>query len=385
MTRRRFFWVLLVLVSLVSLFGLASRDDGSGRSRQSKDWELCTDQSLVNIERRIEACTAIIETKGETARRLARAYCSRASAYQYNGHPDQAIADYDDAVKLEPDDADQYLCRGNGYSARDDYDRAISDYSRAIGLEPNYGNPYNNRGLAYYAKRDFDRAIADFDVAIRIEAEPDRYDNRGEAYRAKGDLDRAIADYDRAIELNPRYVRARYGRASAYSLKGDHDHEMADLDEAMRLDPTGGYPFANRGRARFYAAIFDAAVSDLARAVAAQPHYAPNVIWLYLARARLGDQAAAAELEANATELQQTDWQHSIVELFLDRRTPDAALAAASGPDQQCETQFYVGEWHLLHQDQGAALQDFEAALDSCAKTYFAYQGARAELSRLRP
>ena len=385
MTRRRFYWVLLALVSLVSLLGLAARDDRSGRSRQSQDWEVCIDESFVNIERRIEACTSIIETKGETARRLARAYCSRAGVYDYNGQPDRAIADYDEGVKVEPDVADQYLCRGNGYSARGEHDRAISDYSRAIGLEPNYGNPYNNRGLAYYAKRDFDRAIADFDAAIRREPKPDRYDNRGEAYRAKGDLDRAIAEYDRAIKLDPEYVRARYGRASAYSLKGDHDHEMADLDEAVRLDPNGGYPFANRGRAHFYAANFDAAASDFARAVAAQPHYTSNAIWLYLSLARLGDQAAAAELETNAKELVQTDWSYSIVELFLGHSAPETALSAASGLDQQCEAQFYVGEWHVLHQDQRAALQYFEAALDRCAKSYFEYQGARAELGHLRP
>jgi lipoprotein NlpI len=227
-------------------------------------------------------------------------------------------------------------------------------------------------------------SAADFDLAIQLEPKPGRYDSRGEVYRAKGDLDCAIADYDRAIELNPRYVRARFNRASAYLLKGDQDRAMADLDEAVRLDPTGGYPFANRGRAHFYAANFDAATSDFVQAFAAQPHYAANMIWLYLSRARLGDQAAAAELEANARNLKQTDWRYSIVKLFIGHKGPEAALSAASGPDQQCEMQFYAGEWYVLHNDHRAASQAFEAALSTCVKTYIEYQTARAELSHLR-
>jgi len=157
-------WGLLVLISLVLLLGLATQDDRSGRAKQSQDWELCIDESLVNIERRIRACTSIIETP-KTARRLARAYCSRANAYKYNGQPDRAIPDYDEAVRVEPNVADQYLCRGNGYIARGEYDHAISDYSHAIRIEPSYANSYAARALAYYEKRDFDRAIADLTEA----------------------------------------------------------------------------------------------------------------------------------------------------------------------------------------------------------------------------
>jgi tetratricopeptide (TPR) repeat protein len=352
--------------------------------QQPQDWELCIDESLVHLERRLRACTAIIETPGETARRLARAYCSRGGAYVHNGEANRAVADFDEAVRYEPDAADQYLCRGNGYSAAGDYDRAVSDYSQAIRIAPHYGPPYANRGDAYYDKRDFDRAIADYDQAIGIEAKASRYDHRGEAHRAKDDLDRAIADYDEAIQLDSRYVRARYNRASAFIAKGDLDRAMADLNEAVRLDPTGAYPFANRGRAYFFDAKYDAAASDFARAVAAQPHYATNPIWLYLARARLGDQSAAAALEANSKNLKQTEWPYPVIELFLGRRTPEAALAAATTPDQNCEAQFYVGEWYVLHKADSAALQSFQAAIDACVRTFIEYQGARAEINHLR-
>lgn len=41
-----------------------------------------------------------------------------------------------------------------------DYDRAIADYTQAIRLDPGYANSYN--------KGDFDRAVADYEVVLRI-------------------------------------------------------------------------------------------------------------------------------------------------------------------------------------------------------------------------
>jgi hypothetical protein len=73
-----------------------------------------------------------------------------------------------------------------------------------------------------------------------------------------------------------------------------------------------------------------------------------------------------------------------MIALLLGDRTPEAALAAATGPEQSCETQFYVGEWYVLHNENKAALQALEIARDICQKTYFVYQGAQAELSHLK-
>ena len=63
-------------------------------------------------------------------------------------------------------------------------DRAIADYTEAIRLDPKYANAYSNRGVAYSDKGDKDRAIADFTEAIRLDPKyADAYNNRGFAYR----------------------------------------------------------------------------------------------------------------------------------------------------------------------------------------------------------
>jgi len=58
--------------------------------------------------------------------------------------------------------------RGRAYEKKGDHDRAIADYSEAIRLNPKDAMAFNNRGVAYKAKGDLDRATADFLVAKQL-------------------------------------------------------------------------------------------------------------------------------------------------------------------------------------------------------------------------
>ena len=50
-----------------------------------------------------------------------------------------------------------------------DYDSAIADYTQAIRLNPNDADAYYNRGNVYVKKGDFVKARADFEAALRID------------------------------------------------------------------------------------------------------------------------------------------------------------------------------------------------------------------------
>jgi tetratricopeptide (TPR) repeat protein/predicted small secreted protein len=149
---------------------------------------------------------------------------------------DRAIADFTQAIRLDPYSAMAYVERGDAYNAKGDYDRAIADYSRAIGLDPEDAAAYNDRGLAYVYKGDYDQAIADFSRAIGLDPEyAAAYNNRGLAYYHKEDYDQAIADFSRAIGLDPEYADAYKNRGLAYGDKGDYVRAIADWEQALRL------------------------------------------------------------------------------------------------------------------------------------------------------
>jgi tetratricopeptide (TPR) repeat protein len=366
----------------------------------------------------INACTALINAGRETPKNLAAAHNNRCLALNNKKAPeralsdcdqairldpayenayvnrgathynmrdyDRAIADYSQALRLDPNDAIAFNDRGNIWRSKGDEDRAIADYEAAIRLNPNYSYPYNGRANAWRAKGDIERAILDYDQAIRLNpAYATAIVNRGAAWRIKGDSDRAIADYNAAIRLNSTDPNAFTSRGNAYNDKQDYDRAIADFSAAIRLDPNAVGAYRSRGYANFLQVRYGAAVSDLARAVEREPEQAYAAIWLYLARARAGEQSAVAELETNAARLKPAEWPYPVAELYLGRRTAADTLAAPGKPGDRCEAEFYVGEWHLLKSDAGAARAALKRAADTCPPTFIESLGAQAELRRL--
>jgi tetratricopeptide (TPR) repeat protein len=204
---------------------------------------------------------------------LAIAYCNRGLAYYKKGMYDQAIVDYNQALWLDPNDALAYDNRGAAYHGKGDYDRAIADYNQAIQLDPNLVLAYNNRGFAYYNKGDYDRAIRDYEVALRID--PNyvyAYNNRGLAYYAKQNYDRAITDHTQAIRLDPNGANAYYLRGLAYENKGDYDRAIADYTQAIRLDPNGTNAYFGRGLAYDKKGDYDRAIADYTQTIRLDPN-----------------------------------------------------------------------------------------------------------------
>ena len=205
----------------------------------------------------------------------AATYIERGRAYSDMGNTDQGIADYTQAIRLVPNDAAAYNGRGTAYLNKNDYDRAITDFNQAIRLDPNDAIAYNSRGVAYYYKNDYDRAITDYNQAIRLDPNyASAYYNRGIAYYYKNDYDRAIADYNQAIRLDPNDAYAYRNRGDAYRNKNDYDRAIADYTQAIRLDPNYAIAYYNRGNAYRNKNDYDRAIADYEAALRIEPNNA---------------------------------------------------------------------------------------------------------------
>jgi tetratricopeptide (TPR) repeat protein len=179
---------------------------------------------------------------------------NRGVVYNNTGDYDRAIADCDQALRLDPKFAPAYNGRGFAYDKKGDYDRAITEYDQAIRLNPKSTIAYNNRGNAYDSKGDHVRAISDLDQAIRLNPNDARvYNNRGLAHNHNGDHDRAIVDANEAIRLDPQLADAYDLRGEAFEAKNDPDHAIADFDQALKLRPS--FEDARQGRDRVQAML----------------------------------------------------------------------------------------------------------------------------------
>ena len=107
-------------------------------------------------------------------------------------------------IQLHPKSVKADHNRGIAYGDKGDYVRAIADYDEAIRLDPKAAEAHLGRGHAYSTRR---LCPAPSPISKRPSASTRNSGslcNRGNAYFRKGDYDRAIADYGEAIRLNPQ-------------------------------------------------------------------------------------------------------------------------------------------------------------------------------------
>jgi tetratricopeptide (TPR) repeat protein len=211
-----------------------------------KDWDDCRQQN--DNDRRIAGCSRLLVDRNTSPHDRAQAYNNRAIAMRNRGDLDRAVADYTEAIKIDPGYALAYSNRGVVWLDKRDVERSMADCEKAVELAPRAAHGYNCRGLAWRAKNDLDRAMADCSRAIEIAPKyPPGYNCRGLVWTSKSEHDRAIADFNEAINLAPRYVYGFNNRGRAFAGKGDHDRAIADYNEAIRINPNFRPAYRNRG------------------------------------------------------------------------------------------------------------------------------------------
>jgi tetratricopeptide (TPR) repeat protein len=229
---------LLGAVLLVLLMALC----GAALAASQRDRDDCEGKSA---DRVIAGCTKVIEDRRESVKHRTLAYLYRAMAWHEKAEYDRVIVDADEALRLDPKQADAYHIRANAYSGKGEHARAIADYDRSIALDPDL-DVFANRGRTYIAAGNHERGIADFDHTLKLDpkAEQVRYE-RCVAYHALGRLDAALEDCSEVIRTNPgKVVFDR--RGVIHFTRGEFAKAIADFSAAMKLEP--GRPFSMYGR-----------------------------------------------------------------------------------------------------------------------------------------
>jgi lipoprotein NlpI len=369
-------------------------------------------------DERIAACSRAIASGKLSAEDLATTHYNRALEWRAKREDDKALADYGEAIRINPRYAVAYNNRGNIYRANGEYDRAIADFDAALRINPKYAFAHNNLGMALFFKGELDRALASFDRAIRLDPKyAYAYNNRGNAWGGKGEYDRGIADFSEAIRLDPKYGNAYSNRGIAWRKKHQYERAVADFTEAIRTIGRNEIPHRHRGYANFFLGRFEAAAGDFAESAGLEPTNLHTTIWRQLARARAAQDAAAAQRELSALR---RSWPMTLFDYFTGRIGTDALLRelvehamtlsqewpvpamdflagridaaallkAAEHADSTiqserlCDANYYIGQRHLAAKHLAEARTYLQQAEKSCPKDLIAYEGAVAELKR---
>jgi tetratricopeptide (TPR) repeat protein len=155
------------------------------------------------------------------------------------GDDDSSIDDLNEAIRLRPLDANQFLNRGIAYFRRGEYARAAADYSEVLEIDPRSVPAFNNRCLTK-AVLGQDLASAGLDCQSALKLSPnDTYALTGLGLVAlkQGQYARALQEYNAALAVNSQVARAYYGRGVAKMKMGDTRGGQADIDTAKGMQP----------------------------------------------------------------------------------------------------------------------------------------------------
>jgi tetratricopeptide (TPR) repeat protein len=266
-------WLVAGFAALIS--GLSFAGPVSAQNSQdSQEWKWCARKDGATADQQISGCTTIIQSGREKTSELARAYGLRSWGWQDKGDSQKALADGNQAVRLNPKLAMAYLNRGRALSALGEKDKSIADYDEAIRLDPKFTMAYNNRGVVYKNKGDVARALADYSEAIRLNPKLTLpLNNRALLLASERRYDEAIRDFDASLEIDPGQRNMHLERGLAFHNKKDLDRAIADYNEALRLDPDYAIAFNNRGFAYYNKGDADRAIADYNEALRSDPKY----------------------------------------------------------------------------------------------------------------
>jgi len=147
----------------------------------------------------LDVLSAAIAGHGDEA----RLYAVRGSLLLEAGRVAPALADLEQAVRLDPDDVEALTNRAQAYRRFGRIEQALADLDRALEINPDLPAALFNRGTMRYGTGDYQGALEDFHRCIALDPHlPGPYFNRASVRDVLGDKEAAIADLDRFLRIS---------------------------------------------------------------------------------------------------------------------------------------------------------------------------------------
>jgi tetratricopeptide (TPR) repeat protein len=226
-------------------------------------WKKC---ESTDPDTKIAGCAAIIAANTETPQNLATAHINRGFAYRGKNQDNLALPDFNEAIRLDPNNAAGYEGRGNVDIDTGNFDQASADFGTEIRLVPDASGGYKGRADVDAHKSDWPAALADNNKALQLEPTyEEALEGRGGVYLVMQQWDLAIADFTVALKTAPNSEPANAGLGAALGHKGQYAQAIPYLNQALALngkDALAAGAFYNRAVAKLFTGDLQGAVAD---------------------------------------------------------------------------------------------------------------------------
>ncbi len=266
----------------------------------------------------------------------ARAYNNRGVARIEDGHPYEAIQDYNQAILINPEYHDALFNRAYAYEEVGKYDQALEDINYLKNTFPDSAFVHFYKGLILTKLRDYPSGIASFKTSLLLDSmnmearvnlatlyfftdrldsarqwlrstlalnpnDANAYNTLSQIYLSEEDYQNALITINRALDIVPQEPYFLNNRGQVYLKMKDYEGALKDINKSILLDPSNAWAYRNKGLYHLAQGEFEEAVRLLKEAEKRNQFI--DDLYSYLGEAYLG---------ANQKDLACESWKKGV-------------------------------------------------------------------------
>ena len=222
------------------------------------------------------------------------------------------------------------LLLGSAQARLGRHDAAIACFQRAIAIRPDNAEAHNNLGILFAGLGHDEQAASAFRrVVALVPAHADAYSNLGVVLGREGQLEEAATAFRRAVKLRPDHAAAWFNLGNLYKDGGRPEEAIAAFRHAIARQPGHVGAYNNLGRLLYGLGRNEEAVQILGRAVSLKPDFAEAHNNLGVALGQFGrrDEAVAHFRRAIALQPGHAEAHYNLGTLLANLDRPEDAIA----------------------------------------------------------
>jgi tetratricopeptide (TPR) repeat protein len=233
------------------------------------------------------------------------------------GKLEQAIKEYNEAIRAYPTLAAAHNNLGSAYFAAARFDEAAASFLQAIKLDPDYGQAHFNLALTHLKLGHDAQANDELVAATRA------YNSTGEAHLKAGRLKEAEESFRAMLQIDPGYAPALLRLGLICNADRRYEEAAQHLQRVLERQPSNADAHEALAESFFGQRKYDEAATEADRALKLAPDSAGAHYLAGLARASLGQRDPALAHLARLRQLKAEDYAQLLSD-FIDKKSPPA-------------------------------------------------------------
>jgi tetratricopeptide (TPR) repeat protein len=137
-----------------------------------------------------------------------------------------------------PDSAEMHCNLGNALQRTGKIEEAIAHFEQALRITPGFAGAHYNLGNVFLQEGKLSDAIGHYEQALRVNPDfANAHYNLGNALARVGRVPEAMGHWEQALRINPDFADAHYNLGVALAQAGRTPEAIEHLQQALRIKP----------------------------------------------------------------------------------------------------------------------------------------------------